>query len=464
MSKRNVTFHVINSVKGGSGKSTVSLLLAAAHAASYKNLTANAHQLAVQMDNIISGIAGATNATDLIEILSKILNTNFQQTVSLAKVGTLTKAAESISNGITSVPKNPLISSPLLPPVITQKIVKISDKVVRFAENLNDEVCTAASSDFSHFAGEAHDYNLQNPPYDHDKTLANLAEAFAYGVKALLLAAKAVASEAAVYIIDLDLRGTSWEYNYNLFYKEIPGNPIKDVPFINNLMYNMHDTRNPFVELPLSIMTSTIGVYQQCSVNLCRINPDAENNIDELAVDLFEDAIFRVIKTIYTDNSDSGKNVHIILDMPPSYEMHAERILRHLLLDMKSSLQRLADEEYKDVFEPYKVELIMLSALDDAHIGLNANYISRLFKQQSMSSNLNEFIKPNKNRFSLKAWGNDVALVLATPPTVPYKDKITGAFTSFTGFSASHVSIINHFDHSLRIILPLQVWELPLFP
>ncbi|MBQ9535483.1 MAG: ParA family protein [Clostridia bacterium] len=279
-------------------------------------------------------------------------------------------------------------------------------------------------------------------------------------VSLFLAAAHAQNPQNAVYIIDLDLRGTSWEHNY---IQRLDEDTAKDIPYINNLMYNMHDTPNPFVELPLSIEPAA-GDYEECSVNLCRINPDAENNIDELAVDLFEDAIFRIIKKIYTDNSNKGKDVHIILDMPPSYEMHAERILRNLLLDMKSSLQRLADEEYKDVFEPYKVELIMLSALDYAHINQNTNYIRRLFRQQSMSSNLNEFIKKDKPRFRLKAWGNNL-----TNRQMPdrYTEPISQSFDNIHPILNVSHHIINH-DPSFptissgKVALSSDVLQLPL--
>ena len=72
--------------------------------------------------------------------------------------------------------------------------------------------------------------------------------------------------------------------------------------------------------------------------SLCVGKPTVDEDIDDLKTDLFENAVFHVIDQIYTrhcQSSDEIEEIHIILDMPPSYERHAERILRRLLLDVE---------------------------------------------------------------------------------------------------------------------------------
>ena len=71
--------------------------------------------------------------------------------------------------------------------------------------------------------------------------------------------------------------------------------------------------------------------YQEVMLSIAK--PGVSDEMNELRKDLFENAIFRLINEIYAiEAAHKEVNcVHIILDMPPSYEPHAERILKHLL-------------------------------------------------------------------------------------------------------------------------------------
>ena len=223
-------------------------------------------------------------------------------------------------------------------------------------------------------------------------------------VSILLAGYYASGNNTKSYIIDLDLRGTSWENNYGKYFRnEKTGSGSV---YINSLMDGDDYAREIFSELQLSY-SDDLGTTEPHSIYLCMADPNIRDDIDEVEIDLFENTICKIIRQIYimAESDTELKEIHIILDMPPSYERHAERIFKHFLFDIESSFRK--SFQSFEQFDDYKVELIMLSALSPAHIELNKKYVIDLFKEQVISSLLNDFIE--KDRFCIQFWGNDVA-------------------------------------------------------
>lgn len=224
------------------------------------------------------------------------------------------------------------------------------------------------------------------------------------------------------YIIDLDINGTSWNANYkNILQFGRSGGGETGVPnsmriFLNDLMldYEGKSTQGIFARLPILVpLPNATEPTQQKFIEVCLANPDVQEDINEVELDLFENTIYKIVRQIYSSNTSrsmeqSLEHLHIILDMPPSYEQHAEKILNHLLLDSSSELVKSVEkkEDPFDTYEPYKVDLIMLSAISMAHVEHNKKYIISLLRNQKISSRLLQLIK--ENRFIIRFWLNCV--------------------------------------------------------
>ena len=221
----------------------------------------------------------------------------------------------------------------------------------------------------------------------------------------LLLATCLQHDGAKVYVIDLDLHGSSWHTN---FFKE--SWRTADIAWVNDWMEDAEYIKktNPFVSIDVSVKITEHDT-KEYHIPLAIVNTDKPIVVDEIETDLFERAIFQIINRIISEESSEGDTVavHIVMDMPPSNEVHAERVLNHLLMDTESPLVQAfndAENSYKD-FDPYVVQLIMLSSVSGAHLKLNEHYIDRFAKARTFSSLLDEFIR--NDRFHLQFWGND---------------------------------------------------------
>lgn len=256
---------------------------------------------------------------------------------------------------------------------------------------------------------------------------------------ALLLAGYySLEPETEAYIIDLDYHGTSWK---DTFGKYVKGGLDDHSVYLNDLMYNW-PCFTIFHELDLDYLSER----KTGTVHICMMDPERNELLDEVKIDLFENAIYKVIREIYRQASEKPeeepKNLHIILDMPPSYESHAERVLKHLLLDKTSSLVTEA-EKCKGVYEsfnPYSVHLIMLSAINLAHANLNRRYLFNLFQRQSMSSALNHFCE--NQRFSVDFWVNDVTAIATELASDPEQQNIE----AHDGLLRLHDSFLEEFS------------------
>lgn len=224
------------------------------------------------------------------------------------------------------------------------------------------------------------------------------------------------------YIIDLDLRGTSWKTNCDKYF--LPTDSSNK--YINSLMYNFGPEDSIFWHLSVVCENTMPQAASPKSVivHLCIGNPDISGDVDAVKVDLLESAVFEIIKRAFS-KSEEKKEVHIIFDMPPSYESHAERVVKHLLMDKESSLFK---KYYKGKRGPYYVNLLMIYAITGAHVEQNLVYTKEFFIQTAYSSEISAFIEDET--FSLYFLGNDVSDALSAKPDSISNilDKIRGLF------------------------------------
>lgn len=198
------------------------------------------------------------------------------------------------------------------------------------------------------------------------------------------------------YIIDLDLRGTSWEKTYEHDYS-------KKSDYINKLMYGFGPEDSIFWHLNVEYTNTVTNETTQKTVHLCIGDPNASGDIDAVKVDLLESAVYEIIKRILA-KSNGRKEIHIIFDMPPSYESHAERVVKHLLLDKSSELFL---KHNKEGVPKYHVNLLMIYAITAAHVEQDIVYTKNFLKQSVYSSEFSVFLREKK--FSLFFLGNDVS-------------------------------------------------------
>ena len=221
---------------------------------------------------------------------------------------------------------------------------------------------------------------------------------------------------SAAYIIDLDIRGTSWALDLQNFLFCEDGSLFNimdpELIYVNDYIDDYSGTKycRKFLELKIENKQLVEGAVEQPKVFLSIARPGVSDDMNELRKDLFENAIFRIIDEIYAIEAahEEIDSVHIIFDMPPSYEPHAERILKHLISDSDSQLYKnIIDDKgkYKSFYR-YVVNLYMVSALSNSHIEQNIAYIVYLLNKQAYSSALNEMLE--HDRFKLLFVGNDV--------------------------------------------------------
>ncbi len=277
-------------------------------------------------------------------------------------------------------------------------------------------------------------------------------------------------SRTVAYIIDLDLRGTSWEKNYGRYIttpyfdanddntllhystaKDETANKGKadasrkeriinysHYPFINSLMHNCDRYRNsmfwseiPFIFRKTRPIDDILSGFDSLpKLFLCPARTSRGTEVDQVETDIFEHTIYQMILDILNRHrvDDTIDAVHIIFDMPPSYEKHAESIIKHLLTSQNSELFQMAKNEEglfrgkdkgnskndREYYLPYVVNVFMLSAVDSAHVEQNGVYLYHWFQNLGYSDSLSALMMDN--RFRIRYVLNDISNVVTSDP------------------------------------------------
>lgn len=152
-------------------------------------------------------------------------------------------------------------------------------------------------------------------------------------------------------IIDLDILGTSWEYNF-INYRRQEG------CYLNDLIVDYRDFSPKVFFCRYEIKYGNDG-FLELEVLPCNPSPRAKamfrtdgQNMPEVSYDFFEDEMIRLI-----DKLERAGYTDIILDMPPNTEPYSERILESCL------------QVNKILYKNHRILLYMVSSLTPAHIG-----------------------------------------------------------------------------------------------
>ncbi len=241
-------------------------------------------------------------------------------------------------------------------------------------------------------------------------------------------------------IIDLDLSGSSWYRNNKNFLER------RDVKFIDDLIedFNRNIRREYIFRIKENITNreASDSEREERYLEIVMADPDRAGNIKGEELDLFENSIYRLIKELVA----KGKT-DIILDMPPGYESYTERIVKHLLFDLSSSL-------YKEYVIPdnnktkYKVKLYMLSGIDFAMEG-NVKYINDFYIKANYSA-VTENLKADNIYFIFNDFQNSYKNFERSDPD--YGTLITTAYNNlihiyiFKKFKKLNLFVIKYLD------------------
>ena len=216
----------------------------------------------------------------------------------------------------------------------------------------------------------------------------------------VMLASHYAMKEEFACVIDLDICGTSLEKTYSNFFSN------KDYNHINDLMWNCGFNLSP---KPAQLMLRPNDISKPISVDMYLAQSDkAKKTVDEVELDLFVEVIYILVDYIVNQQkekfitlNDNASNqvlkLHFVLDMPPSYEKHAERVVNWLLLGIGSSLSKK--------YPGFKVRLYLISSLSRAHMDANTHYLEGIC-QPSYSGKM--YRKDAKDIFSVVPVFNDV--------------------------------------------------------
>ena len=267
---------------------------------------------------------------------------------------------------------------------------------------------------------------------------------------------------ATAYVLDLDLRGTSWEKNYGRYmtteffeegnstaagsekiylseyykaqFEDLMDSSVKEAitynedilkkrkryreyPFINSMMWSFTDFNSrPFWSEIAYRPTSQNDTAR--TIKICPARAAKGTEVDQIEVEIFEHTVYQIILEIMNRHREDQElsEVHIIMDMPPSYEKHAEAVLKHLLVNEDSELFQHAKSKINEFavnpndktryYRPYEVRLFMLCARNPAHIEQNGIYMRQWVEKRRFSDALSEMIKDNEAQIKIEAENN----------------------------------------------------------
>ena len=261
---------------------------------------------------------------------------------------------------------------------------------------------------------------------------------------------------AVAYILDIDLKGTSWEKNYGHYITTkyyFPSDTVtlhnyytdgidsagqtseirlhnmryRRYPFFNTIMkdYESFRSKSFWSEINFQAQSSS-KTLSSGKIKICPVSSISEGKIDQIEVDIFENTLQKLIFDILNKhlmNSDAAhaieKNsvddIHIIFDMPPSYEPHAEAVIKHLLTNSNSELYQKAHKQEgpfkkndnNNYFEPYIVNFFMPCSVSNAHIEQNGFYLWNWFQNVHYSDCV--FAMMMKSRIRFRFIINDIS-------------------------------------------------------
>lgn len=198
-----------------------------------------------------------------------------------------------------------------------------------------------------------------------------------------------IAKGSRAVIIDLDVNGSSWKYDHKI--NDLNCNYLQDYMYKPERIESNDDMHLKYQ----SVENYNDKNGEEMRVTAFLSDPERNFKMSECEIDLFENAIYNIVKKVINSAKDEENIVHIIFDMPPSYEEHADRIINHLLVDLNSPL-------YKKYKGEYIVIHYLICACLASHIQLNKNYIKSFkIKNNSYSNMINDLVKKGKYHFVL---------------------------------------------------------------
>lgn len=235
-------------------------------------------------------------------------------------------------------------------------------------------------------------------------------------------------------IIDLDICGSTW-YSNNESYIKKEGK----VTFLNDLFYNFD--RNASTNYLTKLNIKDASKDEQLKVVM--VDSDRLTSMDDETLDIIENTIFQLVYQLSSPQYDADGKLEkeitdIIFDLPPGYEKHSERMVRHLLMNLRSPLYKKLDN--------YEIYLYMVSNLNVAAFEANLNYVYNLFENPQYSMD-NSILNKQNIIFIL----NDISDILSNFRVGNPDGKIKELITTFEGgkkeaFSECKVGVLPHIN------------------
>ena len=204
-------------------------------------------------------------------------------------------------------------------------------------------------------------------------------------------------------IIDLDICGSTWYSNNIKYIKDneyIKDNDKGSITFLNDLFYNFEKNSGKNYLIGLNIKDAS----KDEQLKVVMVDPDRLTSMDDETLDIIENTIFQLVYQLSSPQYDADGKLEkeitdIIFDLPPGYEKHSERMVRHLLMNLRSPLYKKLDN--------YEIYLYMVSNLNVAAFEANLNYVYNLFENSQYSLD-NSILKKENITFIL----NDISNLL----------------------------------------------------